>query len=97
VKLAAEHYRDIPGNWSSNIVATFRRAEADSVLPSGMSAAVENLNRIRVHAHVIRDEVVPIMVALQYVNLAYRVAHYTVHGMAGAEHSDSRHTSPGAR
>ncbi|WP_326793961.1 helix-turn-helix transcriptional regulator (plasmid) [Streptomyces sp. NBC_00841] len=67
-------YDAIPGHWSSDLVATFRRAEEDGHLPAGAAKVADT-----VHYHYVESNVHPqvppaISDVLQIVPLAYRLA-----------------------
>ncbi|MHA7956270.1 helix-turn-helix domain-containing protein [Streptomyces sp. L500] len=83
VQLAGSLYQDLPGRWTSNIVATFRRAEDDGHLPGGAGAVAAHLNVVHVGLRIPPYAAPSTEVALQYVVLAYRLAYLvnvTLHG-----------------
>ncbi|MCX4749142.1 hypothetical protein OG455_27155 [Kitasatospora sp. NBC_01287] len=74
LQLSHRFYNVLPGNWSSNIVATFERAEADGLLPGGSASTAQSLHRVHVEQGIRPDDPVPVAVALQMVVLAHRLA-----------------------
>ncbi|MEU5435425.1 helix-turn-helix transcriptional regulator [Streptomyces sp. NPDC020719] len=68
-------YKDIPGNWSSNIVASFRRSEDDGHLPGGTMAVAQQLHSLYVETAMDQSAEPTTECALQYVVLAYRLAY----------------------
>ncbi|MEV6332231.1 helix-turn-helix domain-containing protein [Streptomyces sp. NPDC051909] len=67
-------YGDIPGNWSSNVVDTYRRAEEDGLLPAGCSAVAETVHHYYVSSNVNPGELPSTAELLQIVVLSYRLA-----------------------
>ncbi|MEZ0070087.1 hypothetical protein ABIA32_006139 [Streptacidiphilus sp. MAP12-20] len=88
IRLAALHvtskfYDDLPGDWSSNVIASFRRAEDDGRLPGGASAIASQVNSARISMRTPPYAVPTAEAVLQLVVLAYRLAYLanvTVHG-----------------
>ncbi|MGW4694509.1 helix-turn-helix domain-containing protein [Kitasatospora cineracea] len=74
VQLAGRYHDDIPGNWSSNIVATLERAETERLLPGGSAAAAHALHKVHVSQQMDPHTPAPISTALQMVFLAHRLA-----------------------
>ncbi|WP_405525871.1 hypothetical protein OG426_26035 [Streptomyces canus] len=70
-------YADISAEWSSDIVATFRRAEEDGRLPEGATAVAEAVHHYHVGAQGWPEELPPTGEVLQLVVLAYRLAWQT--------------------
>ncbi|MFF0409648.1 hypothetical protein ACFYUY_04340 [Kitasatospora sp. NPDC004745] len=73
VSISHRHYADIPGNWTSNIVATYERAEADGKLPGGSTATAHTIHRYYLTTRVDPNPP-PVSTAMQVVVLAYRLA-----------------------
>ncbi|MFI9157545.1 hypothetical protein [Kitasatospora aureofaciens] len=73
VNISHQHYADIPGSWTSNIVATYERAEADGKLPGGCTATAHTIHRYYLTTRM-DPEPPPVSTALQVVVLAYRLA-----------------------
>ncbi|MEU2718416.1 helix-turn-helix transcriptional regulator [Streptomyces sp. NPDC007205] len=67
-------YDAIPGHWSSDIVATFRRAEEDGHLPAGAVAVADAVHRHYVLSQFPSNGVPAAADVLQIVALAYRLA-----------------------
>lgn len=92
MQLAHALHCDIPGAWSSNIVATFRRAEETGALPAGTTAVAETVHRYHVGAQVRLEETPPTAEVLQIVVLAYRLAWETHDVIDAAEPATSAPT-----
>ncbi|WP_372407151.1 helix-turn-helix domain-containing protein [Streptomyces luteireticuli] len=75
VQLAGVLYKDLPGHWTSNIVASFRRAEDDGRLPNGVSTLAACLQSLQVSMRIPPYPAITPEAAVQYVVLAYRLAH----------------------
>ncbi|WP_169317021.1 helix-turn-helix domain-containing protein [Actinacidiphila oryziradicis] len=73
-QLTRARYKVVPGNWSSDIVATFRRAEDDGLLPAGVTAVADAVHRYHVDNQFPDHEPSPTAEVLQVVFLAFRLA-----------------------
>jgi len=74
LQLAHCYYGDIPGNWSSNVVQTYQRAENDGLLPAGVTAAANAVHHHHVGSNFPSKELPSTAEIFQIVLLAYRVA-----------------------
>jgi hypothetical protein len=92
LQLSAKHYKDVPGSWSSNVVETLRRAREDGRLPRWVPEQAALLHTMYVRSLMTEagePGAASALAAVQYVNLAYRLA-WLVREMtfpAGEEHS----------
>lgn len=73
MQMSHAFYGDVPGNWSSDIVATIRRAEEDLQLPAGAAAAADSVHHLHVPS-MLPDRDLAATDVLQGVFLAYKVA-----------------------
>ncbi|WP_329138126.1 helix-turn-helix domain-containing protein [Streptomyces sp. NBC_01476] len=74
VQISHALYDDLPGNWSSNMIASLRRAEEDGFLPAGTAAAANAVHHVHVPNTMLETPEAPTHEILQVVFLAYRLA-----------------------
>ena len=75
LQLSGQHYGDVPGSWSSNVVETLRRARDDGRLPPGVAEQAKLLHHMYVVTMMPEPEArMSSTAAVQYVCLAYRLA-----------------------
>lgn len=73
-QLSHLYYGDIPGSWSSNVVDTYGRAEADGLLPAGAASVAETVHHYYVSSNVHPEELPSTAELLQIIVLSYRLA-----------------------
>ncbi|KUL73947.1 MULTISPECIES: helix-turn-helix domain-containing protein [unclassified Streptomyces] len=74
LQLAHCYYGDIPGNWSSNVVQTYQRAEKDGLLPAGVTAVADAVHYHHVQSQFPDKELPSTAEIFQVIALAYRLA-----------------------
>ncbi|MGW2225924.1 helix-turn-helix domain-containing protein [Streptomyces formicae] len=74
LQLSHCYYGDIPGSWSSNVVATYQRAEKDGLLPAGVAAVAHTVHYRHVEAQFPSKKLPSTAELFQIIVLAYRLA-----------------------
>ncbi|MFE6912248.1 helix-turn-helix domain-containing protein [Streptomyces erythrochromogenes] len=74
LQISNAYYGDAPGEWSSNIVATYGRAEQDGLLPAGSRDVANTVHFYYVSSLVHPPELPSTAALLQIAVLAYRLA-----------------------
>lgn len=73
LQISAEYFDAIPGSWSSDVLATLRRAEDEGHLPTGVTEAATQVHRLYVPS-MSANASLPFGALMQAIVLGYRVA-----------------------